>query len=252
MGAPYRQASSGAYFTGEQHLLMDTVGASRVTGRTGVIYCHARSATAYEPLDTRTRPAVAASGYDYAKLCERLVQTGLPLISCDLSGMTHWGNPTALSRIGSAFTFLQSKLGARSDRVLLAGTSMGVLTALNYARANQVLVKAVLGMFPALDWADTGLGAYTTEMDTAYGGNAARLAAAGTSNPATYAATLNVPVYLLYSTGDAVARPAPVTTFASTAPQVTTATISSAGAHVAAAITDAELNAGRDWLAARA
>jgi pimeloyl-ACP methyl ester carboxylesterase len=61
-----------------------------------------------------------------------------------------WGNDAAVADIDTARVFLGT-LGCATDKVLLVGASMGVVDALNYARAHPDRVAAIVGMIPGSD-----------------------------------------------------------------------------------------------------
>lgn len=163
--------------------------------RRGVIFCHGHDGNALSCQDNQ--PEV-----------RRLAARGLAVLCTDLGGARTWGNPTALTRIDQAWTWMKANLGVATDQMLLYGGSMGASAALNYTRANPANVAAVAGVKPVLDIDDihdndrSGLAA---SIETAYGNLAGWDAAKATHNPATYAAALQgVPMRFWPSTNDPI------------------------------------------------
>jgi pimeloyl-ACP methyl ester carboxylesterase len=177
----------------------------------GVIYGmgHGYSAPyyAFAPYDAWARDSVANAGRTWV----------IPNTS-----ISSWGNDAAIDSVDKCATWLGSLAGGRcrDDKVFLAGASMGTLTTLNWARTHLDQVAAVALCVPAVNLADlhdrTALG-WTTEIETAYGGHSAYLAALSTHNPAQFAADLaGLPIKLWYSPDDPIIDPAKVLAFAAT------------------------------------
>jgi pimeloyl-ACP methyl ester carboxylesterase len=169
-----------------------------------------------------------------------LAEAGIPVLSGDYGSPTHWGAPVTVTRAEQLRSYGVTQLGIKSDKVLVLAISMGALAALNWASANPSKVAAVALITPVLDlaWAhDTyGGGSEAAQIDTAFGGNAAYLAAVGTSNPMTRAASFQgVPVKLWYSTDDPSVPTAHVASFA-TAAGAPTASLGAVG-HSAGSLT---------------
>lgn len=219
---------SGRYAASEQDVFISTL-AGLAGGIRGVVYCHVVNSTA-----TACR--------DYNSIGElHLVNTiaeVFPVLSIDAGGLSPWGNATAMARIGDAITYLQGTRGAKSGKVLLVGSSHGGLTVLNFAKANPTLVAAVVGMLPVIDLNDVvtnNRGGLAAGVNTAYGGAYSEVTNGPTSNPANYAASYAIPTQLYYASDDTTAIPSTVTTFASTATNVTATSLGALG-HTEAAI----------------
>lgn len=148
-----------------------------------------------------------------------LAEAGFPVFAGDMGGGTAWGNDTMQSALSSARTYAGSRYGLRNDKVILLGTSMGVLGALNWARANPTLTACVLGAVPVVDLADihdNNRSSYAAEIETAYGGAGSYATAASAHNPAAHASDYaDIPIGLWYSSSDPTAIPGTVTAFAS-------------------------------------
>lgn len=241
MNLHVRYYGSGEYQASEAHYFMTPKGQKRDGSLTGVLLCHGHNDTALIPTATN----------DWLKIPRRLVEAGLPVMAADLGGIATWGNDTAQTRVATAFSFMQTSLGVRSDRLLLLGMSMGHQLAANFALNNLAVVKAIGGVFPVVNLPNMR-GSYGTEIDTAYTDNAGYTAALPTHNPDQYAASLSTPSYLLYSTGDTVVLPADVVSYEAALPSGQLATIASAGAHATATITDAEITGLVNFLVGKA
>lgn len=148
-----------------------------------------------------------------------IAAAGIPLFTADFTG-DHWGNDASIATVASARTAMNAQLGPRTDKVLLAGISMGALLALNWARQNLASVAAVALVTPAVslqDIHDNNRGGYAAEIEAAYDGLAAYTAALPTHNPVEYAAELEgVPIEVWRSTTDTICTQATVDAFAAT------------------------------------
>jgi len=229
----------------EQDVLVYRSDVPRSTTRTAVIYCHSGGANALEAF----RPVPDSS---YFKILRMVAAAGLPIMSHDLGGPWNWGNPTSSTRINSVHSYMQTKLGVRSDRLLLLGASMGAMCAINHAHNNSGLVKAVAGVFPAIDQEDPAIAFAVNDMNAAYGDQATRQGLASTRNPYTYRASYTVPTHLLYSTNDAVTVPGKVTAFASANTATTAVAMAAAGGHFDGVVSDSEAQAVVNFLLTRA
>lgn len=208
MTLPLPRSEQGAdrYAAGEQDVYLAD-NAQWATGVRGALYLHGANAD-------------HAACRDYANLGElhlvNAVAELFPVLSIDAGGPTAMGNDTAIARIGDAVSYLQGARGAKAGKVILIGSSMGVLGALNYARANPTKVAAVLGVIPAIDLHDivvndrAGLAAAA---NASYGGTYSELTHGPMHNPASYAAFFTVPTRLYYASDDAAAIPSAALAF---------------------------------------
>jgi hypothetical protein len=169
------------------------------------------------PGDDRDFLTSTASG---SQLAPRLAEIGVPIISAAFGGGGQWGNDTAQSRIGSAFTFVQSRLGTKTDKFVGIGVSKGATALLNYARNNPTLVAALLLIVPAVNVADihdNNRSGLATEIENAYGGAAGWTSAAPTHDPAQSTAafaSMGLPVRMHYGANDTTVLPSVVQSFA--------------------------------------
>lgn len=158
------------------------------------------------------------------------IRLGAPWIHIDGVDGKQWGNDTvtgAGGRIDQAWSYLQTKFGAKTDKVVIYGVSMGGLTVLNWVRNNLTKVAAVALVTPAVDLRDLHDNDRTwpnlnfhspADIETAYGGAANYTAVASAHNPAEHAsAYVGIPMHIWYSNNDPYAIPSLVTSFASSA-----------------------------------
>lgn len=76
-------------------------------------------------------------------------------VSGDFGGQNTFGNDTVVARIKAVYDWLQTRPTVRQGQVLMVGTSMGNLSALNFARAWPGKVKAILSFFGLTDLVST-------------------------------------------------------------------------------------------------
>lgn len=208
------------------------------------IYCHQALTTALSPF------AATGDVNDLAvrAIIHRLGRRGVPCITSDQAGTSSWSNAAAVGTVGNALTYAGARLGSRSDKAVLFGTSMGSLLALNYTQMNpsKVLAVAVMLPIPDLEWVhDNGPAPIPANIETAFGGLAAYNAAKAGYNPMNHTANFaGVPVRMWYSDDDPTAVPERAIAFAT----ATGATIESLGA-VGHTLTGIDADAVADWLA---
>lgn len=219
------RTATGAYVAAESHVTL--AGAAPAGAVRGVISCHGSGVLG---------PAWAMTDPNVAALNQLLASQGFPVICPDLGGGNTWGNDTSVTRVGQAWTQVVAE-GAKADKVLLLGGSMGTLTALNYAKANPTNVAAIALVLPIVDLQDAHDNrGFTAVSETAYGGNAAYLTALAAHNPAVNTASFaGIPIKLWYSTDDPYAFPATVTAFDTAIASATSQTIG-ANAHTTAGL----------------
>jgi hypothetical protein len=143
-------------------------------GLPAIICCHGRGQNhlAYGPGLATSDPIM------------RLVEAGYVAISLDNGGTTSWGNDNAIQTITDAVAYSAAQFGTSTTRVLLFGMSMGSLPALSWAARNASKVAAIALSFPVTDLAAMhSNGAFTAEIDTAYGGSSGYTSALSTHSP---------------------------------------------------------------------
>lgn len=147
----------------------------------GILYCHGYGGTALECRD--------AASQNMWTIVEALVNAGFPVLSCDF-GDNVWGNSTAVARVSTAKTYLQSTLGAKAGKIALVGQSMGHLTAMNWAAANLSSTACVVSSMGVCDLNNIfGNSSYTSSINAAYGGAYSNGTYGATYNPAVNTAT---------------------------------------------------------------
>lgn len=140
----------------------------------------------------------------------------------DLGGLSTWGNDASIDAVTALITHMGSSFGTKTDRVAIYGTSMGALTALNWAMRNVSAVVALGLTAPAValqgihDRDPIGLAEL---IELAYTDEAGYLAALPTHDPSHIAnrdaiRTLGPRTRVQYSTDDNVIDPAEVLAYA--------------------------------------
>jgi dienelactone hydrolase len=169
----------------------------------GVLFCHGAEDTAIKVID----PANV-----YRALVAKLVdQAQTPLEAADLGAVQGtsdvWGNSTGMGRMDDSWAWLKNANGggAKTDKAILVGGSMGGLMAVNWASRNPTLVAAIVLVIPALDLQDIYVNdrgpGLQAEIQAAYGGAPDY----ATRSPMNLAASLTgIPTKIWYSTNDPV------------------------------------------------
>lgn len=176
---------------------------------------------------------------NYCRMTRELAKHFTVYVS-DMGG-DWWGSPDHVSRIGDAKTYLEANWGT-SGPVTLVGFSMGGLAALNYAKANPTLVRAVCTIFPviSLNRFRTDTPGALTQIDTCYSGGYSDASYGANHNPALWASSLtsSVPVRIHYSDADSTIPADTITTFAANRPSTQVEMVGHNG-HTDATIGDA-------------
>lgn len=150
---------NGAYVAAEKHLTV--IGHGRPTrGTFPVIWCHGA-------LDDAVT-ARQSNRYDDLRA---IAHAGLPVIAADLAGQ-NWAFTTSIGRVDSAIAWMATNLGTRTDRIILAGESMGTLLAMNWAWRNASRVGALWLRAPLTHFQDfyNRLPLFQSGITTAHGG----------------------------------------------------------------------------------
>ena len=132
----------------------------------GVLICHSAGQRHYEQHLAEWWPvprALAESGRYICLACD----LGDPMATFGPTSAGYsWGNENSLERMSDAYRFLMGpKVRARAGPILLVGTSMGALTALNWVLRHRELVAGIILGCPVLD------------IEALYGSNAGGLSA---------------------------------------------------------------------------
>jgi pimeloyl-ACP methyl ester carboxylesterase len=156
---------------------------------TPVIFCHPHGGGHWSGHMPYAKLIDLDLAINMASICDELAEAGHPVLVADQGGTTTWSNPLAMASIDAGLTFLGTRTGCNTDRVILVGVSMGSLLALNWARANPEKVEAAALLLPipnlehVHDNAGSGIPAAIDAAYASYGGYAANLAA---KNPSLY------------------------------------------------------------------
>lgn len=173
---------------------------------TPILFCHSYTATAATAAFVNSTISTAVP-----PILRHLARCGWPVLVPDLAGDT-WGNPTGITRVGEAKTYMQSTLGAKTGQVVVAGYSEGGLLAMAYARANPSLVKALVLFNPACDLLDAvtnNRDGAAASINAAFTGGAYSDSRDGpTASPVKFAAQLaGIPTLIYHATDDTLAIP---------------------------------------------
>lgn len=204
--------ATGLYAAGETHVFHWERTYKPDSTKRPIIWCHQHTGSAASTMP----PAHSVYGI------EALAAAGHPVIAADLGGGSTWGSDASLARLTDAFNYIVAQMGAKSDKALLWGGSMGTLTALLWAKANPTKVAALAAALPVVNLQDVhdnrsfGGTVYSTVIEAAYGSAANYNAALPNKNPAASPGSFtNIPMKFWYSDDDPVAVPSEVASFAS-------------------------------------
>lgn len=171
----------GTGYTGsEAYELLTPPGWRRDASRRAVVFCHGGGGLAY-------------TWSYYLPQLEALAVAGHPVISTDMGGDT-WGNDTGQTRVGQSWTFAQTAFGAKTDKMILVGDSMGGAVALNYAMNNPSNVSAIALTRPVIgldDIHDNNRGGFQSAINTAYTDSTTWESVKGTHDPSLNTSTHN-------------------------------------------------------------
>lgn len=125
------------------------------------------------------------------------------VLSIDSGGTATFGNDTAIAAIDAAIAWSEAQ--GRTGPFLLAGTSMGCMDLLAWARTHQNKVKGFLGFCPGINltwgWQNNVVNTKSA-VDAAYGGLYVPATHGPTHDPTMYAAELDFPMLLLAASDD--------------------------------------------------
>lgn len=165
--------------------------------RVPAVYCHASGGTYTEPTNTNSTP-----------LMEAITKAGYIVGSCNMGGVTNWGNDTAKTLYGGTVSWLRSAWGAKATGGSAGiGVSMGAIDCLNRAHDDQTQFEALVLMYPATSLEEAHAGAEAA-VDAAYGSHANYVTALGTHNPIAYPGDFTIPLLMFLSESDAILDPA--------------------------------------------
>lgn len=162
--------------TGTEPVFVWTGRTTRTADRVPVIFAHGLLGSAASP----TWRSSAEAADDLAPIAA----WGHPVIIPNLAGPATWGNPASIAAVDAAIDWAAATYGTRTDRVVIAGESMGAMLAFNWAWRNTARVAALWARVPCVSAARAReTEPFRTTMDTAYGGEAGWLAAQAEHDP---------------------------------------------------------------------
>lgn len=186
------------------------------SGRPAVFYAHGFALTSGTIFDSYV------GGTQAGDELNALAEIGFPVFIPELDGNSTWGRDGSWQALDQAISWAGSNYGINTGAVALAGESMGGLTVLNNAHRTPGRVRAVALRVPVVNLAafrTRNNGTFGGLIDTAYGSNAAYLAALPTNDPSASAlvanarATFGPRTLLHYTTLDEVIPPSEVSTY---------------------------------------
>ncbi len=111
-------------------------------------------------------------GTRVAALMRMIALEGVPVLSIGAAGNS-WGNDKAMADVTAAMKYLDRGVGARRNRVVLIGISMGGQIAMVWAASHRASVAGVAGLIPVsslTDFYDNNRLDARASIDSAYGG----------------------------------------------------------------------------------
>jgi pimeloyl-ACP methyl ester carboxylesterase len=237
--AVVRSKGTGIYRASERHILRTSDEGRRNATTVGILALHGAGND--------------ASFVDEFPPAIELAARGYLVLGIDAGGLTAWGTDTAIAAVSDGRTYLQAN-GAASGEIVLLGSSMGSMTALNWLRANPTLVACAALALPIPDVEAVranNRGSLQAGIEAAYTDNAGWQTARPTHNPTEYVAALvtaAVPIRLDYSTSDTIGLPAETEAFASALGSIATLDSMGAVGHSFASLSGIDV---ADWVEAQ-
>lgn len=217
-------------------------------GRRAVLYAHGAGGGGAQALDGVNQQGVTAN-------IAALVEAGFVVLSGDFGGDQTYGNDTQLSAMEAAWSYLQGSGLCASDKVVLTGASMGMLSVHRFAAAHPSSVAGMNGWIPALDVEDLrtrDASGTRSLINTAWGLPAGSYVGGADQTPvpvrgrpmdeSNLSVVSGIPTELWYSSGDTVTLASVVSAYAAARSGVTTHLVSSAD-HGDAVIRSADVTA---------
>lgn len=175
--------------------------------RRAIIYAHGAGGDALQLQDAKTLASLVS-------VAGQIARDPFVVLSADFGGAQTWGNNTALTALEAAWAWLQGSGLCATDKVILAGASMGSLSAHRFALAHPTWVSGMMLWMPALDIEDirnrNALGSMDL-INTAWGLAAGSTLATGgaqvptAGRPMDHVSTYDtIPTRIEYSTADTV------------------------------------------------
>lgn len=212
------------------------------TGGRGLIWCHSKGANSREPWDPTEDSWVPGMA--------GITSLGSVIMSGDLGGDA-WGNSSCQSFMSDVWAWLKTQYGTKTDKAIIGAMSMGALGALNWARANPTLVKAIILFYPCVNLqaqhdGTGGAAPFAASIETAYGGVPVYSTFDPSHNAASY---MGIPIRMYYSSADTTVGTSNQTAFATAVGGSAFSSVS-LGAVAHADMTQPSVNDACSWLEA--
>jgi hypothetical protein len=114
------------------------------TARRAVIYAHGANGDGRQVLDAVNYPSVV-------KQNAQIALAGFVVLSGDFGGLDTFGNDACLTALENAWTWLKASGLCATDKVILSGASMGMLSISRFAADHESETAGMNGWIPALD-----------------------------------------------------------------------------------------------------
>lgn len=203
--------------------------------RRAVLYAHGAFGDGGNLLDGSARPGLQAHAQAWA-------EAGLVVLSGDFGGSETYGNDAELAAMETAWPWLQASGLCATDKVILAGTSMGMMSINRFAAAHPTWVAGMCAFIPGIDTEDIRT---RDALSTRAGINTAWALPVGSYIGGTdqtpipsrglplsnLAAVAGIPTHLWYSSADTVATSTAVDAYAAGRGNVTKHLVSSSLGH---------------------
>lgn len=180
--------------------------------RTGAVWSH--RAWGPQTFGTPETDLIDFAFSSYKGLNAAICDAGLPMIATREGGGTTWANDVALAAVDAAVLALHDEMGAKTDKVVLMGYSMGGACSMAWARAHPDRVACMALINPVSDINDiwigppAGRGSLAPGIDAAYGGTWSNATYGALHNPVLFASQLSgIPMQIWYSLDDTIVRP---------------------------------------------
>jgi pimeloyl-ACP methyl ester carboxylesterase len=133
------------------------------TAKPGVLYVHGAEGDVGGALTWMTIQG-------RSRLINSIADAGYTMLSCDLGGVSTWGNDTAISRITTARNYLLTLQDVAQGPIILVAQSMGGQNSMVWAASNKTMVKGIVLVLPVVNIQDVRDRVYTSSVDSAYSG----------------------------------------------------------------------------------
>lgn len=213
-----------------------------------VLYCHGANGDGAQAVEAATQRGVTQN-------MAALAKAGLVVLGADMGGPQTFGNDALLTAMEGNRNWLWASGLCATDKVILAGASMGNLSNHRFAAAHPTQVAGIVGWIPALDIEDMRTRdvlstralintAWSLPVGSYIGGaDQTPVPTRGKPLDSSNLALVNaIPTHLFYSSADTVCTSAAVDAYAAARSNVTKHLVSSSLDHSDAAVIAADVN----------